>query len=116
MEKKTGGGGLAGFGKLLDKKGGAGNVVEKKGGFGMVFGKSSGNAVEKKGASAAALGKMSLGAFGKKGLVKGAQGDDQHGILEGISSLHSWIKSQTMIKPNQKMKGKHAAMYDEVNQ
>ena len=23
----------------------------------------------------------------------------QHGILEGISSLHSWIKTQTMIRP-----------------
>ena len=25
---------------------------------------------------------------------------DAHGILEGISSLHSWIKTQTMIRPN----------------
>ena len=24
---------------------------------------------------------------------------DDHGMLEGISALHSWIKSQTMIKP-----------------
>ena len=23
----------------------------------------------------------------------------ENGLLEGISSLHSWIKSQTMIKP-----------------
>ena len=26
-------------------------------------------------------------------------GGQQHGILEGISSLHSWIKTQTMIRP-----------------
>ena len=27
------------------------------------------------------------------------QGDEEaHGILEGISSLHSWIKTQTMIR------------------
>ena len=25
--------------------------------------------------------------------------DGNHGILEGISSLHSWIKTQTMIRP-----------------
>ncbi len=25
--------------------------------------------------------------------------EDGHGILEGISSLHSWIKTQTMIRP-----------------
>ena len=25
--------------------------------------------------------------------------DGNHGILEGISSLHTWIKSQTMIRP-----------------
>ncbi len=25
--------------------------------------------------------------------------DGSHGILEGISSLHTWIKSQTMIRP-----------------
>ena len=28
-----------------------------------------------------------------------APDDDAHGILEGISSLHSWIKTQTMIRP-----------------
>ena len=27
------------------------------------------------------------------------EGGQQHGILEGISSLHSWIKTQTMIRP-----------------
>ncbi len=25
--------------------------------------------------------------------------EESHGILEGISSLHSWIKTQTMIRP-----------------
>ena len=33
-----------------------------------------------------------------RGPVK-APDDDAHGILEGISSLHSWIKTQTMIRP-----------------
>ena len=30
-----------------------------------------------------------------------ARSDEEgnHGILEGISSLHSWIKTQTMIRP-----------------
>ena len=43
------------------------------------------------------------------------QGDDAHGILEGISSLHSWIKTQTMIRPHPKGRGgKQGAMYDEV--
>nr|XP_040567096.1 dynein intermediate chain 1, axonemal-like isoform X1 [Lepeophtheirus salmonis] len=37
-------------------------------------------------------------------------GDDAHGILEGISSLHSWIKTQTMIRPSTKStKGKGGA-------
>ena len=116
LENKKGvlGGGLsvavekkAGFGQLLNKN--LGNTAEKKGG-------GFGNIIDKKGGSAAAFGKMSFGAFGKRGAVKPGQGaDDQHGILEGISSLHSWIKSQTMIKPNQKMKGKHAALFDEAS-
>ena len=127
LEKKTG----SGFGKLLEnKKGGAGgvlqNAVEKKPGFGQLLNKNLGNTAEKKGGGfgniidkkggggAAAFGKMSFGAFGKRGVAKPGQ-DDQHGILEGISSLHSWIKSQTMIKPNQKMKGKHAPMFDEAS-
>ena len=33
-----------------------------------------------------------------RGPVKPVE-DDAHGILEGISSLHSWIKTQTMIRP-----------------
>ena len=133
LEKKTGGSSGGSFGKLLEnKKGGAGggstSPIEKKiGGFGNILDKKIGNAVEKKGTgfgnilekkgggSSAAFGKMSLGAFGKRGTaLKSQQKEDEHGILEGISSLHSWIKSQTMIKPNQKMKGKHGAMYDEV--
>ena len=145
LEKKTVGGGLGnmiekktaspggGFGKLLEnKKGVAGgvlpNAVEKKAGFGQLLNKNLGNNAEKKvagfgniidkkaGGGAAAFGKMSFGAFGKRGgAVKGPGQDDQHGILEGISSLHSWIKSQTMIKPNQKMKGKHTALFDEAS-
>ena len=44
-------------------------------------------------------------------------GEDAHGILEGISSLHSWIKTQTMIRPHPKggRGGKQGAMYDEVS-
>lgn len=131
LEKKTGSPG--GFGKLLEnKKGVAGGVlstaVEKKAGFGQLLNKNLGNTAEKKvggfgnivdkkgGGAAAAFGKMSMGPFGKRGPVKpGQAADDQNGILEGISSLHSWIKSQTMIKPNQKMKGKHAPMFDEAS-
>ena len=117
LENKKGGaeGGLpnalgkkAGFGQLLNKN--LGNAAEKKGGG------SFGNILDKKGGGASALGKMNFGPFGKRGMAKPGKGDDEHGILEGISSLHSWIKSQTMIKPNQKLKGKHAALYDEVNQ
>ncbi len=40
--------------------------------------------------------------------------EEAHGILEGISSLHSWIKTQTMIRPHQKRGGKQGAVYDEV--
>lgn len=55
----------------------------------------------------------------KKATKKSAGGgadkqEDSHGILEGISSLHSWIKTQTMIRPHQKKGGKHGAVYDEV--
>ena len=130
VEKKTGPPG--GLGKLLENKkggaeGGLSNAFGKKAGFGQLLNKNLGNAAEKKGGGsfgnildkkgggASALGKMNFGPFGKRGgLAKAGKGDDEHGILEGISSLHSWIKSQTMIKPNQKMKGK-TAMYDEVS-
>ena len=55
----------------------------------------------------------------KRGTKKSTSGADTkeeaHGILEGISSLHSWIKTQTMIRPHQKGRGgKQGAMYDEV--
>ena len=118
-----------GLGKLLENKKGVtgGGLANAKGGFGQLLNKNSGNAAEKKGVGSfgnildkkgggtSALGKMNFGPFGKRGgLAKPGKGDDEHGILEGISSLHSWIKSQTMIKPNQKMKGK-TAMYDEVS-
>ena len=36
---------------------------------------------------------------GGGGQPEDAGGQQQHGILEGISSLHSWIKTQTMIRP-----------------
>ena len=59
-----------------------------------------------------------FGALGaKKGAIlgAGAQDGDAHGILEGISSLHSWIKTQTMIRPNPKAaKGKASGIFDEV--
>ena len=47
----------------------------------------------------------------------GPEGGEPHGILEGISSLHSWIKTQTMIRPNQRggRGGKQGAIYDEVS-
>ena len=51
------------------------------------------------------------------GAGKDGQGEEAHGILEGISSLHSWIKTQTMIRPHPKSGargGKPGAMYDEV--
>ena len=35
----------------------------------------------------------------KPGIGGDETGGGQHGILEGISSLHSWIKTQTMIRP-----------------
>ena len=73
------------------------------------------------------IGKIDMGAigkktpFGKKGFgalaKKGQSGNDgeAHGLLEGISSLHSWIKSQTMMKPGKKMMGiKIEPAYDPV--
>ena len=74
----------------------------------------------------AALGKMDLNAFGKKtpfgkkgmgafGKKSGSGNDgESHGLLEGISSLHSWIKSQTMMKPGIKKMGKLEPAYDPV--
>ena len=38
---------------------------------------------------------------------------DEGRILEGVSSLHSWIKKNTMVPPTEKMK-KLRALYDEV--
>ena len=34
----------------------------------------------------------------------------ENGLLEGISSLHSWIKSQTMIKPAGREKDTHSGV------
>ena len=53
----------------------------------------------------------------KKAAKKSTSGtDDSHGILEGISSLHSWIKTQTMIRPHPKGgRGKQGQIYDEVS-
>ena len=39
---------------------------------------------------------------------------DDGGILEGVSSLHSWIKKNTMVPPTEKMK-KLRALYDDVH-
>ena len=50
-----------------------------------------------------AFGKKGLGAFGKKS--SSAKEGEADGLLEGISSLHSWIKSQTMMKPSVKLRG-----------
>ena len=51
----------------------------------------------------------------KKG-GKGGKGDDEaHGILEGISSLHSWIKTQTMIRPTKLGKKKDDMSFDDVS-
>ena len=86
-------------------------------------GKPDSGAVAKK---PAALGKMDLSTFGKKtpfgkkgfGAIgkKPASGNEgePHGLLEGISSLHSWIKSQTMMKPGGKKSGKLETAYDPV--
>jgi hypothetical protein len=52
---------------------------------------------------------------GKKGTTSTSNEQEAHGILEGISSLHSWIKTQTMIRPHPKMgRGQKGAIYDEV--
>ena len=39
------------------------------------------------------------GGQGPGGQQKTSVEDGSQGILEGISSLHSWIKTQTMIRP-----------------
>ena len=57
------------------------------------------------------MGLTAAGAFGKK--PGGLEPKDEHGLLEGISSLHSWIKSQTMIRPNRKAKT-NQDVYDPV--
>ena len=43
----------------------------------------------------------------------GQQQQQQHGILEGISSLHSWIKTQTMIRPTKLGKKKDDLSFDD---
>ena len=48
--------------------------------------------------------------------LKGGKGDEEaHGILEGISSLHSWIKTQTMIRPT-KLGKKKDDSFDDVSE
>lgn len=39
--------------------------------------------------------------------------EEAHGILEGISSLHSWIKTQTMIRPTKLGKKKDDMSFDD---
>ena len=46
---------------------------------------------------------------------KGRGDDEAHGILEGISSLHSWIKTQTMIRPTKLGKKKDDMSFDDVS-
>ena len=46
--------------------------------------------------------------------LKGKGDEEAHGILEGISSLHSWIKTQTMIKPT-KLGKKKDDSFDDVS-
>ena len=53
--------------------------------------------MSKSGSSGKKLSKSSYSG-GQPGPEDGG-GGQQHGILEGISSLHSWIKTQTMIRP-----------------
>ena len=43
----------------------------------------------------------------------GKQDEEAHGILEGISSLHSWIKTQTMIRPTKLGKKKDDLSFDD---
>ena len=45
----------------------------------------------------------------------GKQDEEAHGILEGISSLHSWIKTQTMIRPTKLGKKKDEMSFDDVS-
>ena len=63
------------------------------------------------------MGRAGVGGIGhgKKSTSANDQGDKEaHGILEGISSLHSWIKTQTMIRPHSKVRSKQGGTYDEV--
>ena len=89
--------GPAGITNLFGKKG-AGMDKKVSGGFGNLMDKKA----------------KGFGAFGKRGAAPAAD-TDGHGLLEGISSLHSWIKSQTMIRPNQKVNGKPGGAYEEVS-
>ena len=57
---------------------------------------------------------LSQEAARKKG-SRGKQDEEAHGILEGISSLHSWIKTQTMIRPTKLGKKKDEMSFDDVS-
>ena len=107
---------MKGFGKVA-----VGTVGKKST---LAVGKADLGAVAKK---PAAMGRMDLGTFGKKtpfgkkslGVLgkKAAPGNEgeSHGLLEGISSLHSWIKSQTMMRPGMKVTRRIEPVYDPVD-
>ena len=60
--------------------------------------------------------KNSINGFdnGRKNIPLFSVASDDGGILEGVSSLHSWIKKNTVIPPTEKMK-KLRSLYDDVN-
>ena len=67
--------------------------------------------ISKSGSSGKKLSKSSSPG-GQTGPEDGG-GGQQHGILEGISSLHSWIKTQTMIRPTKLGKKKDDLSFDD---
>ena len=60
--------------------------------------------------------KNSINGFdnGRRNIPLFSIASDDGGILEGVSSLHSWIKKNTVIPPTEKMK-KLRSLYDDVS-